>query len=261
MNRLPILNYHGIQKIEGDYSWAEAEQTYLLSLKAFKQQLNFLKEKRFDSLDLENLALWMRGDSKSSKPVVLTFDDGHKSHLEYAAPALMECGFKGIFFISAGLVGQGDLMNWNEIKWLSEQGFEMGSHGYYHRPLTSLNTSDLRQEVIGSKKMIEDKIGKEVKSFSVPRGFNSPAIRRLAQEAGYQFVFNSRFDLNDLGQDKFDLRRMAVKQSTSLEEFKLWLDDQLGWQRYKEAVKDYARSFIPGALYDQLACMKRSFAK
>ena len=257
MNALPILNYHGVQSQEGEYDWQDCERSYVLSLTTFNQHLDYLSHDGFVPIDSENVGLWFKHTAMIQKPIVLTFDDGHISHYRNVFPLLKNKGFEAIFFVSAGLVGRPDQMNWAHLKELVVQGFEIGSHGLRHIPLTNLTDSKLREELATSKKILEEHLGVEMKSFSVPRGFYEPRISKTAAQVGYRFVFTSQFDLNHRGEDVLCLKRLVVKKETSIDEFSRIVQGELGLKRYSEKAKDIARRFVSPSFYDVLVAIKR----
>ena len=60
----------------------------------------------------------------------LTFDDGHRSNYELAAPILQARGLTARFFITAGWTGtKTGYMGWAEVRSLHEAGFSIGAHG------------------------------------------------------------------------------------------------------------------------------------
>ena len=67
--------------------------------------------------------------------VVLTFDDGSRSDLEFVAPLLLEHHFSATFFVNRGGGAperQRDYLSWAEIAQLSALGFEIGTHTTSH---------------------------------------------------------------------------------------------------------------------------------
>ena len=255
MNALPILNYHGIEEHDGEYEWLEAEKTYVLSKDTFKKQIEHLAASGRSALSLNQLEEWLKG-RENSKSVVLTFDDGLVSHFEHTAPVLKENNFTGIFFIPAALVGQRGQMGWAQLRELVGEGFEIGSHGLKHVPLTNLPGNELEEEVKQSKKILEDGLGVEVKSFSVPRGFFHPRIAKTAAEAGYRFLFTSRFELVRRGCDPLCLGRIAVKRGLSFETFSGMVEGDLGAMKYSERLKEWTRRLVSPAIYTCLAEVK-----
>lgn len=254
--KLPILNYHGFQGRAGEYAWEGEEIPYVLEAQAFNDQLSEASKRGFYTLRSSELRAWAEG-KKSGRAMMFTFDDGLKSHYEHAAPALKRKGYTGIFFIPAGMVGRQTHMNWNELRNLSRDGFEIGSHGLNHVPLTDLTDGELREELETSKKILEEGLGVPVKSFSIPRGFHSGRLAAAAKKAGYEYLYTSRFDLNASEIDLFYLRRMVVKKSTTLNQFINFIEGNLGWRRPWEAMKEKVRGAVPPVFYDRLAAMKR----
>lgn len=63
--------------------------------------------------------------------------------------------------------------------------FEIGSHTINHPILTDLGKEQLREEIIESKKMLEEALGVEVRRFCYPRGRFNERIIDIVKEAGY----------------------------------------------------------------------------
>jgi len=67
--------------------------------------------------------------------VALTFDDGSISDRTLIGPLLKQCGFGATFFVNkgGGAFKQSErYMSWDDVKWLSDAGFEIGNHTYTH---------------------------------------------------------------------------------------------------------------------------------
>ncbi|WP_321290503.1 polysaccharide deacetylase family protein [uncultured Sunxiuqinia sp.] len=60
--------------------------------------------------------------------IVLSYDDGLNSHLNYAIPQLNAYGFKGTFFLY-GYLPEDKFDEWEQV---SEQGHEIGNHSLFH---------------------------------------------------------------------------------------------------------------------------------
>ncbi|MDO4749760.1 MAG: polysaccharide deacetylase family protein [Eubacteriales bacterium] len=89
--QLPIVMYH---QLCPDSSRAG---TYCLPLYQFESDLRYLKEQGYESISVRTLLDWYEGNgSIPEKPVMITFDDGYLTTMEWAAPLLKEYGFTGI---------------------------------------------------------------------------------------------------------------------------------------------------------------------
>lgn len=253
---LPILNYHGIETDPHQYHWKEGERVYVLDVRDYQAQIDLIAEKGFETLKLLDLKSAIQSGGELKK-IMITFDDGHLSHFDHAAPRLKVRNQTGLFFISAGLVGKKEMMDWGHLRELLAMGMEVGSHGMNHQPLVNMTDKELEVEVIKSKELIEDKLGVSCPSFSIPRGFFQPRILEVAEKAGYDFMFTSRYDLNDSNADLMRLNRIAIKRGDSIKDFERWISGNLGFKLTIEKAKESARSVLPPSFYAFLAHVKQ----
>jgi peptidoglycan/xylan/chitin deacetylase (PgdA/CDA1 family) len=76
------------------------------------------------------------------------------------------------------------LMDRGQVKdWLA-LGHEIGAHTLTHPDLRSLSLAEAREEIMGSKKKLEDWFGREVKHFAFPYGYYNDSLVELVIEAG-----------------------------------------------------------------------------
>jgi peptidoglycan/xylan/chitin deacetylase (PgdA/CDA1 family) len=90
----------------------------------------------------------------SNGAVVFTFDDGLKNHLEVIEPILYEYGIDGTSYITIDFVDNETLysdsgMTWTEIGILQDSGWVIGSHGWTHVNYSTLNSTQLGQQMYG----------------------------------------------------------------------------------------------------------------
>ena len=174
-----ILVLHKI--VEGHpVEWAD------VSLNFFTDLLKFIKSNNLIVTSINNWKNNNIGD------VVLTFDDGFSSDFEFAYPLLKQMNIPATFFIVPDFVGTKGYMTWGNIKQLSDSGMEIASHSMSHKYLNSLNNETILLELKDSKIKIEQMIGKEVNSFAYPYGDCSRKTNKLATEAGYINICNSK---------------------------------------------------------------------
>jgi peptidoglycan/xylan/chitin deacetylase (PgdA/CDA1 family) len=193
--------------------------------------------------------------SPSSHAFILTFDDGHVSNHDLALPMLLERQLKATFFVTAGFIGTGATMNWEQIRALHTAGMEIGSHTLTHRPPSTLNDKTLRHELVTSRSILEDGLGAPVTSISSPTGFFNPRMRIIAREAGYRALCFGRIGLTPNHGDPFSLNRVAVKRTMREAEFDslLRFDDGLIRRlRLRQCVRDLARQTLGPQVYLRL---------
>lgn len=160
-------------------------------IKKFKKICSYLKENNYLTLTLKEANL----SQSNSKAILLTFDDGLSSVYQYAFPVLLEYNIKATVFCTSGFIGKKSSwdvfsgnthLNKEEIKILSENGIEIGSHTKTHPYLPYLRVEEIVSELQDSKKELEDIIGKEVSSLSFPFGGFNKKIWNIAKEIGYR---------------------------------------------------------------------------
>jgi peptidoglycan/xylan/chitin deacetylase (PgdA/CDA1 family) len=76
-----------------------------------------------------------------------------------------------------------------QIKILSESGWEIGSHGLTHTAFTSLSDKILKIELEESKRILEDVIEKEVISITPPFSRWNDNVKDLILQCGYQKIY------------------------------------------------------------------------
>jgi peptidoglycan/xylan/chitin deacetylase (PgdA/CDA1 family) len=102
------------------------------------------------------------------------------------------------------------LLNWDEVREISRQGHEIGSHTLNHRLLTQLDEVDARKEIFESRAVLSKKIGKEVVGFSYPRGEWNQTVAEFVAQAGYSYAVTTRYGRNSNGADVFGLARLNI---------------------------------------------------
>ncbi|MFQ3670928.1 MAG: polysaccharide deacetylase family protein [Verrucomicrobiia bacterium] len=96
-----------------------------------------------------------------------TFDDGpERGATEAVAEALEAVGGRGTFFV----IGEKVRRNRVLVRELVERGHQVGSHSMTHARCSRLKRVDLVEELVGSKRLIEDVTGVEVRWFRPPFG-------------------------------------------------------------------------------------------
>ena len=108
----------------------------------------------------------------------------------------MKNSFCATFYIITELVGKKDYMNWDNILEMSNYGMEIGSHSCSHPNFTLLTSKKQFYELNDSKKILEDKLGKNISSFSVPNGTYDKKVITTAFEVGYKNISISKPGLN-----------------------------------------------------------------
>jgi len=164
----------------------------------FEKQIAWLADAGYRSLSLSDyLQHW---PAANDKRVVITFDDGYRSLMQYVLPILARHHFHATVFAIAGYVGRANSwdvkfflprfphLDWSELRELRGAGWEIGSHSLNHDYLPALADAELRRDLFDSKKIMEDNLQTPIRHLSLPFGRGSRRVYQTAQEAGYNSV-------------------------------------------------------------------------
>jgi peptidoglycan/xylan/chitin deacetylase (PgdA/CDA1 family) len=95
-------------------------------------------------------------------------------------------------------------MTWENLLEMSNNGIEIGAHSVNHPIFSNVDVERLRDEVIGSKQMIEERLGSEVVAFGAPGRGRIPAqdklrfeenLKKILAEGGFSYSSMYRFGL------------------------------------------------------------------
>jgi len=123
--------------------------------------------------------------------IVLTFDDGNKTDLTYAAPLLKRYGFGATFFITEGLGVPKDpktFLTWKEVRKLHDAGFEIGNHTRSHPNVTRLSKEKLRAELEHIEKRCKEHGIPRPVTFCYPGWSHNRSAVEVLSEKGFQFA-------------------------------------------------------------------------
>jgi peptidoglycan/xylan/chitin deacetylase (PgdA/CDA1 family) len=108
----------------------------------------------------------------------------------------------------------------------ADAGFEVGSHGKHHVPLTALSASLLTEEIEGSRRILQEVSEQAVTGFCYPYGEFDSRVVRAVQAAGYEYACA-------IGQSEFTglcaLPRIDISDDDS--SLRLWMKSALYWLR------------------------------
>lgn len=245
--QIPVLMYHEIA------GRRDTRSRLAVSPDSFAEQLSQLRELGATSLTFAGAAAALAGDVSRvpERPVVITFDDGFADFHEEALPLLAEHGYTATVFVTTGWVADagplssgrrpGRMLSWAQIRESAAAGMEIGAHSHGHPQLDQISPSALRNELVTSKGLLEDRLGSAVSTMAYPFGYSSARVRRAVREVGYASACAVGNYIASPGNDPFAVQRLTVRRSTGLQSFdvmvrggepgSLWKDHSLtkGW--------------------------------
>jgi peptidoglycan/xylan/chitin deacetylase (PgdA/CDA1 family) len=215
---VPILMYHSVStKNTNPVNVLFHPQNVLLQLnvvspKVFDRQMDFLKRNRYNVITLDE---FVKGDVARKRfphnTVVITFDDGYEDNYTDAYPILKKYHFPATIFLISDCVGKmPNLLTWDQIKEMSQNGISFGSHTRYHTYLPNVSKAQMRDEIVESKHVIEKNLGTPIYYFAYPIGGFNEQAKAIAALAGYKAAMTTNRGYDRYNIDTFELGRIHV---------------------------------------------------
>src|SRR5690242_10610776 len=109
------------------------------------------------------------GDPLAPPSVCLTFDDATEDFYRVVFPLLKELKARALLAVPAGLIDSPNYCTWDQLKEIAQSGLvEVASHSMSHPNL--ILSQNLQTEIMGSKQLLEKKLGQTVRTFVYPFG-------------------------------------------------------------------------------------------
>jgi peptidoglycan/xylan/chitin deacetylase (PgdA/CDA1 family) len=152
------------------------------------------------------------------RPVVITFDDGYRNVLTHAAPVLHRLRMPAIAYVISGrLTGAGrSFLTCRDLKRLERLGVEVGSHTVSHSDLRTLSASDLRDELVSSRRGLERCLAHPVQWLAYPYGGFDGEVLEQTQRAGYVLAATTVGGMDQRASRCLELQRFSILDSTGV---------------------------------------------
>lgn len=218
----PILMYHSIADLA-----APRFRQFTVPPALFADHMTYLYQHDYTPLTVTQ-ACAQRAASLPGKPVVITFDDGFADFYTNALPILSRYHFPATLYVTSGFVGSTSrwlrhlgeadrpMLTWEQLAEINTCGIECGSHSQHHPQLDSIPVELARQEIVGSKHHLEDRLSQPVLSFAYPFGYHSAAVRQLVRAAGYTSACAVAYKISSAASDPFALERLKISADTDI---------------------------------------------
>ena len=174
--RSAILTYHSLD---------DSGSVISVHPERFRRQMEFLASSPVPVVPL---------DEAMRRPncVAITFDDGFRNFLDYAAPVLDRLGLPATVFVVSGYCGRSNnwpsqpkgvldlpLMDWRELASLPPS-ISIGAHTDTHPHLTALSDAECDRELRDSQDRIEQQMGRRIRCMAYPYGSHSASVMAAA---------------------------------------------------------------------------------
>lgn len=209
--KVPILIYHSVRPHTSFET--ELMKYYDVAPESLEKQFGYLKYNGYTVISFDNLINTLtKGTPLPKKSVVLNFDDGWENQYQYAFPILKRYHYTATFFIYTDPIDANDsFLTGDQILEMDSAGMTFGGHTRSHPYLFEIrDTNLLRQEIIGGKNIIEDRLGHKIDIFAYPFGWYNDQIIKVLKEAGFKAARSTYSGIYQTSQDIFKLKGIEV---------------------------------------------------
>ena len=178
----------------------------------FKKHLDLVYEKDIYFINPSNIEKELN-INQSKKKVLLTIDDGYSSFYNKAWPILKEKKIPFILFISTREVGKNGYMSWDEIREIHNSKIGIiGNHSHSHDYLIDFEKKKVKDDLLTSKKIFEEELGKNPIFFSYPFGEYSKYLKELVKQQGFKYAFGQHSGVIDNTKSYYELPRFPINE-------------------------------------------------
>ena len=112
------------------------------------------------------------------------------------------------------------MMSSQQVKALRQAGMQIGAHTVSHPILARLTDEQARQEILGSKRFLEQLLGERVGLFAYPNGkpgedYTARSVD-VVQSLGFDAAVSTQWGASGAGGDRFQIRRFTPWDQTRL---------------------------------------------
>jgi peptidoglycan/xylan/chitin deacetylase (PgdA/CDA1 family) len=220
-----ILMYHSVSR---------SDHFFTVSPENFVEQMKYLHDHKYAVISFKDvLFLVTHKKPVPKKTVVLTFDDGYADNYTEVFPIIKKYNFPITIFLTTGFVGTSrvlrtgermQILSLTQIREMHESGLvTFEPHGHTHQKLVHLDVPTMTQEILDSKKYINETLGWPTSVYAYTAGrYDDKVLSVISPIFSYAVSVHAGFcDARDFAICPLALPRQSVDSSTNISQFKL----------------------------------------
>ena len=226
---IPVLMYHHLLYEYDNTSNYRTSST--ITPAAFNRQMRLLHDNGIKIVTTTELEQFLKGARNIPKnAVVLTFDDGLRSNIEYAYPILKQYGYRATnFLITARNKPLTDQFNPQKLQFITHDQlatttdvFQFEGHTHNLHNVNSENISDVvhvpREELVAD--LQQSMAFLPHRYFAYPFGQYNEETIDVLKSVGYSMAFTTKDGYVKYGDDPMQLKRKGIYPKMTLQQFK-----------------------------------------
>ena len=183
-----------------------------IQLDVFEKQLEIIDNEGIKFIHPKNFKNSM-SNNKGDRKILFTVDDGLLSFYENAWPILKEKKIPFILFVNTREVGAFNYMSWDQIIELHNSEYvEIGNHSHSHEYLADEDPDVIKDDILKSIEIFNNKLGRNSEFFSYPFGEYSLEFKKIIKDLGFKFAFGQHSGVIDETKDLWELPRFPINE-------------------------------------------------
>ena len=216
---VPVLVYHNIS--------AQDKGKLSIASRTFDAQIRQLHDEGFQAITLADFMAFTAGRRQlPRKSVLLTFDDGYKSFVQYARPILKDYGFGATLFVYSDFIGAGSGLSWQDLRTLSEQGYDVQAHSKSHANLRrkegeseAAYAKRIEAELAYPLSLFKKHLPRPVDALAYPYGEMDDELIPFVAKYGYAVAFTVRRQSNPAFVSLLKISRAQIYSDMTAKDF------------------------------------------
>jgi peptidoglycan/xylan/chitin deacetylase (PgdA/CDA1 family) len=138
--------------------------------------------------------------------------------LKEVSDAVRKCTLKELFTalgVDPSTARERKMLNWDEIREMAANGIEFGAHSHSHPILSRVPLEEAKRDILFSKTILEEQLGKPVRHFAYPNGRSedfTDELRDYCYEIGFDTVSTVLYGANYAGAtDLYAVKRIGAR--------------------------------------------------
>ena len=183
-----------------------------IQLDVFKKQLKIIEDEGIKFIHPKNFELSL-SQNKNERKLLFTVDDGLLSFYKNAWPILRDKKIPFILFVNTREVGAFNYMNWEQILEIHNSAYaEIGNHSHSHEYLVEENSDVIKDDILKSMSIFQEKLGQNSDFFSYPFGEYSLEFKNIIKDLGFKYAFGQHSGVIDETKDFWELPRFPINE-------------------------------------------------
>jgi peptidoglycan/xylan/chitin deacetylase (PgdA/CDA1 family) len=205
---VPILTYHHVSDAKG------LPRLNNVTPRSFAWQMKFIKKHRYNVISFDDYIQGVKkGNSFARNIVIIQFDDGYDDNYTEAFPVLKQYKFPAMIFLISDKINDSGFLTWDQVKEMEAGNFKAGAHTRHHVYLPDASADVAKDEIFGSKKIIEGHLGHAIDYFAYPSGGFNETAEGFVEQAGFLAAGTTNRGQDRFNRNLFEINRIRVKDS------------------------------------------------